>query len=880
MSRRKRMMEELDQDIRDYIERETQDNIARGMSPEEARYAALRKFGNVTRVKEETWEVWSFVWLDQLWQDLRFGLRQLRRSPGFTAVSVLTLALGIGANTAIFSVVDSLLFRPLPVKDPGQVHVLTLRQKNGPVLAQFSIADFRDLQQQTAEVFSGVIGYLYGMDGLSVSGRADRVLTNYVSGNYFSMLGIQPEIGRFILPSDGEGAGAAPVMVLSHAYWKQHFGGDPDIVGRKVSVDGHPVTIVGVAPPGFYGVSPFLHVEGYLPLGLASQGGYPGDIASNRASRNLSVLGRLRPGVSLPQAQASLGVVAQRLAQQYPATDSDLSFQAFPELRARPNPDPDNTMLILSGLFLALAAMVLVLACVNVANITLVRATARETEMAIRLALGARRARLVRQLLTESLVLALAGGLAGILLGSWGSATLGSLNFHTDLPIHIDFGFDWRVFSYALGAALLTGLLVGVAPAIRASRSLGAVLHAGGRGIVGHRQRLRSALVVVQVGGSLMLLIVAGLFARSLVAAQRTDLGFDPNHVLNFSMDPNEIGYNEAQSRAFYKTLLERVRALPGVESASTAVTIPMGYIYNGDTLTIPGYQESAGQPAPFALYNTVSPGYFETLRIPLVRGRAFTDADGPDARYVAIVSQAMAKRFWPNQDPVGRTFKMLGDQKQDLEVIGVAKDARYQGVTGTIDPFFYVPFAQHPVSNSLEALQVRTVGPPESVLPEIQRVIASLAPELPVFDTKTMTQALNTLNGFLIFQLGAGLAAALGILGLVLALVGVYGVVAYAVSKRTHEIGIRTALGAEQGDILKMIFRQGLFIVGAGLGVGLAGAFAASRVVGDFIAVSPTDPFTYLAVSGLLTVVALLACYVPARRAAKVDPMVALRYE
>ncbi|MGD1156199.1 MAG: ABC transporter permease [Terriglobia bacterium] len=815
-----------------------------------------------------------------LLQDLRYGLRVLAKNPGFTAVAVLTLALGIGANTAIFSVVNGVLLRPLPVKDPVQILVLALRQKNGPLLTYFSIADYRDLRNQTSEVFSGLFGYLYGMDGLTANGKADRIMTNYVTGNFFAVLGIKPELGRLILPSEGEVPGADPVMVLSHAYWKEHLGGDPGIVGRKVLVDSHPVTIVGVAPEGFFGVSPVLRIQGYLPLGMAPQGGYPADIISNRAVRNLAVLGRLRPRVSLGQAQASLGVVAQRLAREYPETESDLSLQAFPELQARPNPDPDNTMLFLSGLFLALAALVLVLACVNVANISLVRATVRETEMAIRAALGAARGRLIRQLLTESVLLALAGGLAGIVLGGWASSALGSLNVQTNLPLRLDFGFDWRVFTYALGAALLTGLLVGMAPAVHASRNLGAVLHEGGRGMVGRRQRLRSALVVVQVGGSLMLLIVAGLFARSLVAAQRTDLGFDPGHVLNLSMDPNEIGYNEAQSRAFYKTLLDRVRALPGVESASTAVTVPMGYIFNGDTLTIDGYQTPAGQPAPFALYNTVSPDYFQTLRIAMVRGRAFTEADDHDTSYLAIVSQAMAARFWPNQDPVGRRFKMLGDPKHDLQVIGVAEDARYQGVTGPIDPFFYIPFAQHPTSNSLETLQVRTAGPPESGLPEVQRVIESLAPDLPVFDTRTMTQALNTLNGLLIFQLGAGLAAALGILGLVLAIVGVYGVVAYAVSQRTHEIGIRTALGAQQADILKMIFRQGFIIVGTGLIIGLAAAFAAARVVGNFIAVSPTDPATYLSVSTALTLVALLASYIPARRATKVDPMEALRYE
>ena len=401
------------------------------------------------------------------------------------------------------------------------------------------------------------------------------------------------------MPSEGDVLNADPVMVLSYAYWQTHFGADPQIVGRKVSVDGHPVTIVGVAPKGFEGVYPILKVQGYLPLGMIAIEGQPSDFMTNRELRGMPVLARLRPGVTLAQAQAALAVVSQRLSQDHPDSDKDMTVQAYPELRARPNPDPNNTVLTVGGLFLGLAGMVLLLACVNVANILLVRATVREREMAIRAALGAARIRLIRQLLTESIVLALLGGVAGMLLGFWGSSAIASINIKTDLPINFDFGFDWRVFAYATAAALVTGIVVGIVPAIRASRgNLSAILHEGGRGVVGGKNRLRTALVVAQVAGSLMLLIIAGLFTRSLSEAQRTNLGFDPNHVLNMGMDPNEIGYNQAQTRDFYKNLLARVRTLPGVVSASVAGATPMGYYNNGDNVAVEGYQPPPGQPA------------------------------------------------------------------------------------------------------------------------------------------------------------------------------------------------------------------------------------------------------------------------------------------
>jgi predicted permease len=814
-------------------------------------------------------------------QDIRYGFRTLLKNPGFTAVAILTLALGIGANTAIFTMVDTILMRPLPVKDPAQIITLAYQLKGGQLINIFSVADYLDIREQTADAFSGMIAYEISLDGLSVNGKADRIVTCYGAGNFFSTLGLKPALGRFILPSEEESAGAAPVMVLGYAYWKTHFGADASIVGKKVSVDGRPITIVGVAPAGFHGLFTFGEIQGYLPLGLAAMAGNPSDFMTNRGFRIVFVLGRLRQGVSMGQAQASLNVVSQRLAQAYPKDDQDLSLQVFPELRSRPTPDPKNTIVVISGLFMGLAGLVLVLACVNVANILLVRATVREREMAIRAALGAGRGRLIRQLLTESVLLAGGGGIAGVILGYWGSSALGQVNLATDLPVRLDFGFDWRVFIFASGAALLTGIIVGIIPAVRASRgNLAHILHEGGRGLVGGRNRLRSALVVAQVAGSLMLLIIAGLFMRSLGQAQKTDLGFDPNHVVNFFMDPNEIGYNEAQGREFYKNLLARVRALPGVISASTGNSTPMGYYNNGDTVTVEGYVLPKGEPTPVSFYNVVSTDYFKTLRIPVLQGRAFTEADDQNALYVGIINEAMAKKFWPNQDPIGRHFTIGAEPTHPITVVAVAKDSRYQGVTGTINPYFYLPFAQHYVINSLAALQVRTAAAPESMIPTVERVIESLAPELPVFDVKTMSEALNTLNGLLIYQIGALLAAALGVLGLILALVGVYGVISYAASQKTHEIGIRMALGAQPTQILKMIFRQGLVIVAIGLVIGLAAALAAAKVVGNFLTVSATDPLTYVTVSAVLTIVALLACYIPARRAMRIDPMEALRYE
>ena len=876
---RRSVEQELDEEFRYHMQRKTEEYLTQGMAPEQARYAARRAMDGLEQRKEECRDTRRVNWIHDFVQDLRYGLRMLRKNPGFTAVAVITLALGIGANAAIFSLVDSFLLRPLPVDHAEQITILDRPQKQGFALPLFSIPDYRDLRDQTTDVFSGMFSYMSGFDGLGVNGKAERIRTSYVSGNFFSTLGIKPALGRFILPSEGNTPGADPVMVLSYNYWQEHFAADPEIVGKKVSVDGHPVTIVGVAPNGFYGVNILVPQQAYLPMGMATYGGRAPDFMMDRAVRVVYIGARLRPGSSLQQAQASLAVVAQRLSQQYADTDKDLTAKVFPELRARPIPQAASLMVVISGLFLGLTAIVLLLACVNVANILLVRSTTREREMATRAALGAPRSRLVRQLLTESVLLALAGGVAGILLGNWGTQALGSIDLRANLALQV--GLDWRVLAYCLVVAILTGLIVGVVPAVRAARGdLNGILRGGGRGLIGTHHRLRTALVVTQVAGSLTLLIIAGLFMRSLGAARQTNLGFNPSQVVNLSMDPQEIGYTPAQGREFYKTLMDRVRGLPGVLSVSATAAVPMGYVFKNDTLAIDSYLPPPGQPAPSLLYNVISPDYFQTMSIPMVRGRIFTDADDENAQYVAIINETMAKRFWPSQDPVGRQFTMAREPKHSIKVVGIAKDSRFLGVTYPIDAHFYVPYAQHYEANSLETVQVRTAGAPELMIPEVERVIAALAPDLPVFDAQTMTKALNTLAGLLIFKIGALLAAAFGILGLILAVVGIYGVISYSASQRVNEIGIRMALGANSRDVLRMILGEGLMIVGAGLTIGLAGAFSATRIVRNFVTVSATDPLTYVIVVAILTLVSLLACYTPASRATKVDPMAALRYE
>ena len=805
----------------------------------------------------------------------------VRKSPGFTAAAIITLALGIGVNVAVFSVFDSFLFRLLPVQNPSQLVTLSSLEKDSASSA-FSYPDVQDIKNQTASVFSGVSAVAGGFqtDGISVDGKNDPILTSYVDGDYFGTLGVQPALGRLILPAEGKVPGADPVLVLGYSYWQTAFAGDPNVVGKRVAINGHPVTIVGVAQKGFQGIRSFLDVQGYLPLAMMPMDSPGQNFMADRGAWHFEIVARLRPGVTLARAQRMSDVVAARMSQQYPATDRWTRLQLGKMGPIGPivgvNPIP-----IVAVLFLTLAGLVLLLACLNIANLFLARSVMRRREMALRVALGARRRRLIAQSLTETLVLALIGGGFGMVLGAWTSAlasstSIGALGTH----LILNFRFDWRVFAYALGAAVLAGAVMGLVPALRGSRvNLNDFLHDGGHAGTDKRQRTRNTLVVGQVAVSLMLLIVAGLFMRSLSSARHADLGFQPAGVLNLVMNPNQAGYNEAQSRQFLANLLDRVRSAPGIESASLANTVPLGGENNGAALQIEGYQAPRGGNQAFARKNIVSSQYFATMGIPILRGRGILDADTQNTEPVAVINQGMAAQFWPGQDPIGKFFTELGAHPVTLRVVGVVKNSLVVNLlTPSSQPYFYSALSQDqqfPVT-----LQIRTADP-SAMTPGVLNLIRAIAPTLPVFGVQTMSQAVDTFNGLLLFKIAAAIAGSLGILGLVLAIVGVYGVVSYSASQRVREIGIRTALGAQSSEILRMILWQGSKTVGAGLIAGIVASLALARFVGSFlVGVSAFDPITYLCVSALLAATALLACYIPARHAMRVDPMVALRHE
>ncbi len=822
-------------------------------------------------------------------EDVPYAVRQLRKSPGITALVVLTVAMGVGANTAVFSMVDGFL-HPLPVTAPEQLVVLAARTKGDDLGLRYrlSYAALQDFRAQATD-FSEIFGYSSGIGGLSADGKVTQFLDSAVTGNLFPALGIKPALGRLFVRGEGEKQGEDVLLVLGYSFWQKRFGGDPNVIGRQVRVSGMAARIVGVVPKEFHGLYGGLEMDGYLTLNCLPQFDRPEfrsfmrSFETDRNTRTLTVLGRLKPGIPLAHAQGSIDVITRRLEEQYPATDKGIGIHLVPEILARPIPIRflEELLPVIRGFLLLLAALVLLLACMNVVNILLVRATVRQREMAIRAALGSGRSRLLVLMLSESLLLALLGGASGIVLGKWAcDAFRSSLNLGTELPIVVDFSFDWRVFCYALVATIAAGILIGTWPALRASRAeAGAVLHDGvRRESTSGRQRVRGALVVAQVAGSLILLVVAGLCVRSLQQAQRVNLGFEADGLLTARVDPSQVGYGPQRADDFFRELKRRAQRLPGVQSATMSHSIPLGYVFDGTLFYQEGSTLAPGEQVPLVECNAIDPDYFDTMRIPVVRGRAFRESDTAEAPRVAIVNETMARRYWPNQDAIGKRFRTSAGGRF-WEVAGIARDSKYIVLFEDRLPFVYFPLAQMPYT--LRSIEVRSTASPQQLKAALQREIQSLDPAIPVADLLTMRETMEGGMGFLLFRIGAVQAGGMGVLGLVLAVIGVYGVVSYGASQRTREIGIRMALGAEPGDVRSLILGHGLRLVVMGVVAGLAGAAVMGRVATRFVLlVSSTDPVAFMGVTLALAIVALWACYLPARRAMHVDPMVALRHE
>jgi predicted permease len=873
---------ELAAEMEGHLELHIDDNLRAGMNAEEARRQALIKLGGIEQTKEAYRDRKGLPMIETFLQDLRFATRMLRKNLGVTTIVVVTLALGVGANTAIFGLVNGLLLQRLPVHAAEQIAALVIKSGDSSLGALgFSYPQFVEFREQATpvcEVFGSATGWRVNF---TAEGHSDTLTIGGVSSNYFSALGMKPVLGRLVLPGEGEHPGEPAILVLSYSFWQRRFGGDPQVIGKQVRLDGKPATIVGVMEKEFHGQFTVFEMDAYAPLSTAFDQSSASNFWNSRDIHLMLVLGRLKPGITLAQAQSRFDVISQRLAAQYPVTDKDLSVRVMDERLSRPIPYANNAFIVFSGLFLILGALVLLLACTNIANILMARASVRQREMAIRAALGGARYRLVRQMLTETMLTALLGGIAGVALGA-SLSHLASSTHLANIPVRLGFGFDWRVFVYALAVVVFTAIAAGLSPALRATRTdVNTVLHQGGRTDGGGkaRHKVRSDLMAAQVAGSLMLLIVAGLFVRSLRAVEHMDIGFDPNQLLNVRLDPSVNNFSETQTKEFYRSLETTIRAVPGVQSASLAASVPIAYALGKQSVYVEGRPVPPGQKAPEVMFNCVDGPYFETLRIRVLLGRAFTEADSEASPRVAIVNETMARHFWPGENPIGKRFSLTSDAGPFVEIVGVARDGKYRVLAEDPQPYFYVPLTQH--FTIQRTLQIRSSMPLESFAPIVQREIQALDANDPIEEIQTMKESLGGTLGYFIYRLGASLAAAMGLLGLLLAVVGVYGVVSYAATQRTQELGVRMALGASPRQVLALLLRQGARLVAAGLLFGLGGAWTLTRAMTHMlVGVSPSDPLTYLSVAALLSFITLLACWIPARRAMRVDPMVALRYE
>ncbi|HVG29351.1 MAG TPA: ABC transporter permease [Pyrinomonadaceae bacterium] len=869
--------EELDKELRFHLDQHTSDLIAQGYSPEEARRQARLTLGGPEQVKEECRDARGTRWLEDLLQDVRYSARVMRKNPGFTAVAVLTLALGIGANAAIFSVVNGLLLRPLPYRDSERLAIIWTHSPGANVAQDWPSPGQFSAIKSLAGAFEDMALAQGASLNLAGESGAERVDALRVPSNMFTILGASPQLGRAFLPEE-DAPGKPPSVVLSHGLWQRRFGGDRGVLGRQLTINGQSYTVVGVMPADFslgFDVMPTVGAvqqpELFLPLPLSAES------MRSQGDENYNIITRLKPGVGVAQARAELDAAARQLAQQFPDTyppSRAFSFSISPLLEQVVG-DVRPALLILLGA----VGCVLLIACANVANLLLARAAVREREMALRTALGAGRWRVVRQLLTESLALSCAGGGLGLLVAYWGLNSLRALG-PGNIPRVQDIAMDARVLAFTFGVAVLTGVLFGLAPALRGSRvNPIAALKEGGRGSAGGHRRLRDALVVAEISLSLILLVGAGLLIRSFARVQQVQPGFDTRGVVSMRLSVAGTSYAGERAIAFYQQLLERVRHLPGIESAGATSILPLGGGIGWGGITIEGYVPATGQSVIQADQRIAGTGYFETMKVPLVSGRYFDERDAKDSTKVAIVDEKMARTYWPDRDPVGKRMKPGGadDDTPWLTVVGVVGNVKQYALDADSRVTFYTPHQQNPSGTMY--LAARTSGDPRGLTPAVVKEARSLDPNVAVFDIKTMGQRLSeSLARRRFAMLALGLFA---LVAMLLAAVGIYGVMSYSVAQRTREIGVRVALGAQPRDVLALVIRQGLLLALIGVGAGLAGAGAVTRVMGSLLfGVSATDPATFAAIPLLLVAVALLSCYVPARRATKVDPMIALRAE
>lgn len=811
--------------------------------------------------------------MESLLRDLRFALRKLTRERRLSGLVLLCIALGIGVNAAIFSLVDGFFLRPLPVRAPEQL-VSVHSSHPGFRYASFSYPNYTDLRDAGTDV-QDPVAYSYASFSLSVEERNERLFGALVSGNYFSALGVDAELGRMLTVADDVEIGGHPVVVLSHDLWRGQFGARSDVVGREVRLNGHVFTVVGVAPEGFQGVARMLAPQVWVPLAMQPQVTVTSSLTS-RGHGWLQVVARLPDGVTLASAQAAVDRHAEAMERAHPDALEDWGIT----LTANPSDLPPNMqsfMVGASGLMLVVALCVLLVACANVAGLLLARAESRRREMGIRLAIGASRRRLIRQLLTESTLLALTGGVAGLLIGWWGARLLPSVFPDFGVPTAVDLQLDPRLLGFALLLSLLTGIVFGLVPALQSARTNPLFAVKGeDADRTGRRRRvpLRNILVVAQVALSMLLLVGAGLFLRSLQHAEDLDPGFRAEGLLLADLDPSLSGYDRDASLRFYDQLGDRVEALPGVERVALSDMVPLRLGGNQQwTVEIEGYQPAEGERMNLD-YNTVSPGYFETMEIPLVAGRGFDDRDTPDSPGVIIVNQTMASRYWPGGDALGRRVQM---GSKWLEVVGIARDIKYMSLAEDPMPYMYLPLG--PFYSPNLQLHVRTAGDPLALTASLREAVRTLDPFLPVVNLRTLEEEVT--QALFLPRLGAGLTGSFGLLALILAAIGLYGVLAQIVSRRTREIGIRLAIGATHKDVFRQLLRGGLKLTAVGLVIGLVAALASSQVLATFLlGLSATDPVTYVTVTLLLIFVAIVAVAVPARRAMRVQPVQALRYE